>query len=243
MKILALILALPISALAGPYLVVGGGSAQHAENGNGVWFQNGFEHKISSGSSAYQIGAGWRVNKWLSVEALYHDFGNTSISADFVFPDANYREESLNHCEGPCNPVAHGEGRGRTTGFSLSLLPTYEISRNWSVFGRLGALFYRKTWEEVVTCCAPGTYSEGALYGPELSARFSNLHPLGEGRYKWYGEDSVVKPENSGVATLLGMGVQYKSLRAEYLETRGVSALGDGFTNLRSVTLSYVVKF
>lgn len=225
-----------------PYLALGVGQASHDLNGEGVWYQERFDHSIDSKSNTFHIGAGLKLSDYLSLEAAYHDFGKTRISADFVMPDPNYNVNSPTGCNGPCNPLAHGVGVGHMKGISLSLLPGYKINQEWKVHGRVGVLFYRREWDERLTCCAPGTYQEGDLYGPRLDKTFKTLIPMGN-EYKWIGDSPEVMPISKGRAYIYGVGVSYLNWRLEHMITKDVLAPGSGHTNLQSTTISYVFNF
>lgn len=225
------------------YMVAGAGVGRHELNGNGVWYQDGFDHKVSSDSTTYHAGLGWQALPWLAVEGLYHDFGKTKIDADFVLQDENYNPKSENHCNGRCNPLVHGQGTGRASGFSLSLVPSYGINRDWSVYARLGVLWYKRTWEERLKCCAAGTHHDDDAYGPELDKTFNTVQSIGNGEYLWTGDSAQVSPRSTGLATIWGLGLNYKSVRFEAMGTKGVQAMGSGHTNIGTVSISYRLGF
>ena len=88
---------------------------------------------VDDGKSAWSVGLGYRINKYLSAEVEYIDFGTTDVvehysvdntGAPFPFPTEVDLDYSSN-----------------VTGPALSLLGTLPVGENFELFLRGGALF------------------------------------------------------------------------------------------------------
>ena len=212
------------------YLVAGAGQAQSKLTGDGIWYQEGFDHSINSRSVDWNIGGGYQIRNWLATELLYHDFGKTHINADWVTPDDNYNLQT-HGCNGSCNPIIHGSGSGHDTGVSLSILPSVDLGPT-RLYGRAGVLFYRSRWEENYSCCKVERYFPEAPYHD-----FPVRHWNGDG-------PGQPQPYASGHTSLVGIGLSYKSVALEYMRTGTFSkASGSGFNAVQTLTVNYRYYF
>jgi hypothetical protein len=209
------------------YITLGAGASDSKLTANGIWYQEGFPYKSNPHSWAAHAGVGYQIAPWLAVEGLYHDFGHAHISADWVRNDDNYNPHTANHCNGPCNPLNHGDGTGTARGVSLSVLPTWHVTPQVALYGRVGVLFYKTHWAEQWMCCK--TKPEGVF------------QPTNE---TWQGDGpGNAQPDASGRTSLYGLGARYGNFGVEYTRTGKFAKSSSGFNQADTLTLSYRLYF
>jgi hypothetical protein len=119
-------------------------------NVNKWWAQYGYDYKIDERSNVNRFGVGVQVNKWLALEANYHDLGEYQHFAGFIAEEDQY-DPATERCADPCPPTRWGYLYGNVYAFSLSALPTWQISDKWSLFGRVGAQWYHAKFKAYVS--------------------------------------------------------------------------------------------
>lgn len=139
------------AANAQPKIEVGVGVSQFTTREDGLWYQEGFSHKLDMRSPSISIGLTGDVNSWLSWRASYVYLGNARSSADAV-PDATDYPNgvggynaSTKSCNGACGPMRKFVGRGNLQGVYFTLEP--HVTWNGWRFGiEAGPFLYRATW-------------------------------------------------------------------------------------------------
>lgn len=148
--LLGAVLLAPISH-AEPYFTVGLGQGYLKHNGENMWWiQEGWDYRMKERSNIYRVGFGGRVNRWLAVEVNYHDLGRYEQFSGFVLPEEQYNAETRS-CVSTCPPTHWGYLTGDVYGISATALPTWQVSKNWSVFARVGFLYYKAKFTAYVT--------------------------------------------------------------------------------------------
>jgi hypothetical protein len=132
--------ALPAAADSGFYVTASAGTTTEDPESRGVNISNGAgivhvtpdSTRTDDGDLAWGVGLGYRINRFMSAEIEYVDFGTTDISEHYdlggVFPFPFPTELDLafsSHVTGPL----------------LSVLGTLPVARNFELFLRGGALF------------------------------------------------------------------------------------------------------
>jgi OOP family OmpA-OmpF porin len=108
------------------YVHAGVGAAIHDIDGGGIDRQlgdlgfAGASTSVNDDETGWRVGAGWQALPWLALELSYFDLGNPGFSSTALRPGTF-------------------EARGEVTGWSLDLVPQYQIgTTGFGVFGRLG---------------------------------------------------------------------------------------------------------
>ena len=138
-----IVLAIRISAHAAS-LEVGAGIAHAQTNGNGTWYQDGFQHTLRLNQPVALIGLTGRFTEHMDWHLDAVSLGRYSSDSQDVLPDANYSPVSATHCNGPCNPLAHYMGTGRVWG--IQALLARHTSGSWQIGVEGGPFLYHETW-------------------------------------------------------------------------------------------------
>lgn len=123
-------------ALADWYGIVGVGKTRFPTYyGAGQWQQvdQGFAFVTEEMSNSWTLGAGRRINNWLSVELAYTDLGQYNSAGRYT-SDASYAAR----CTNDCAPTATGWHHGTSKAFEVSAMVEY-----WHLFGRIGAGYHQ----------------------------------------------------------------------------------------------------
>ena len=107
-----------------------GGSA-YSRGPDGLWIQDGFEHKLHLTAPAIEIGLTGDLlsrPKWgIAWHADYVWLGTVHTQGLATPSDANYNLKTKS-CNGPCWPMANFLGSGHNSGFILTLEPHYDVN-------------------------------------------------------------------------------------------------------------------
>jgi opacity protein-like surface antigen len=178
---------------------IGIGGSAYANGPDGLWYQDGFEHKLDLTAPAVRAGLtgplyergnwgiDWHIDYvWLGTVHTNAEVPsaktNTSqgkwVGADFIGANTS------NPCNGPCTNLSDFIGSGHDMGVSMTLEPHYTY-RGWTLGVEAGPYFHRSTWSEDVTdwyasaTSAPANihvawrpvWSVGAVVGASVSYR------------------------------------------------------------------------
>lgn len=124
----AVALAVPMAASAVDF-EIGVGAAKFTPLADGMWYQEGYPHKLNMRSPAISLGATGEITSWLSWRAAYHYLGNVSSHAKAV-PDATDYHDGVGGynlqtkaCNGECGPTRTFVSQGNIHGVALTLEP------------------------------------------------------------------------------------------------------------------------
>ncbi len=190
------------------YFGIGGGSAQF--NGdviNDVIFLSG--QKLDDDTGYYNIYFGYQLNKYLSFEVGYADFGRVSKKYS-LNPD-------ITSIVAPNDTISI-----ESNGFTISSLLVYPISEKFSVFGTIGFSYLDVDSDVYLGSTGPGTNmlsysssnSEGdILYGIGLRYKMSDHLKI---RIQWEhynidASDTIVSPSlEAGIEPdVFGVSLEY----------------------------------
>jgi hypothetical protein len=147
-KLLALLLALPLTANAGTWFEfeAGIGASHSKDMGDGTWIQEGAPNNHETlNAPVYLGGLTGDIGNHLSWHADYVYFGGLSASVDGV-PDANYNSHT-HQVFGTFPRYSPFAGQGHTQGVALTIEPNFTW-RGWRFGAEVGPWIYRATWHE-----------------------------------------------------------------------------------------------
>jgi hypothetical protein len=132
------------------YFTVGLGKGYLRNNGENMWWQQtGWDHYVNEKSNVYRIGLGYDLKRWLAVELNYHDLGTYEHFAGFVIPEQQYNAATEN-CVAQCPNTRWGYLWGSAYSYSLTLIPSWHVTDNLSLFGRFGYQRYHARFKAYV---------------------------------------------------------------------------------------------
>lgn len=217
-----LLIAVGKTSQAGDYYLtagIGESRLQHPQV-NGWWIQQGFDYTIREKANTWKLGAGKRLNKYVSVEADFHKFGDFNMYAGFIADEEHYNPNSPTLCDGPCSPTKWAYLRGSAHAFSANIIGTYPLTPILAVRGRIGYAYYEATFE---------------MYA-------SPYDPMGK---KW--EEGFARFDQKGFSPVYGLGVSLWNFVFEYNKFPGVQANGgaccSAYQAASEKTISYVWTF
>jgi opacity protein-like surface antigen len=103
-------------------------------NSQGIFHVDPDQVDVDDGKTAFSIGLGYRINKYLAGEVEYVDFGTTDISEHYTIPNTP-------GAPFPFPTELTVEYSSNVTGPVLSLLGTLPVGENFELFVRGGVLF------------------------------------------------------------------------------------------------------
>lgn len=125
---------------------IGGAAYQHGPNG--LWYQDGFQHRLDLTAPAIEVGFTgdlYQTQRWgLSWHLDYAWLGTIHTQAMATPNDANY-DANTKSCNGPCWPLANYMGSGHDSGFMLTLEPHLNWG-NWRFGVEAGPYYHRNVW-------------------------------------------------------------------------------------------------
>lgn len=128
---------------------IGAGEATYNTIGNGIWYQDGFEHTLNLKSRTFLIGLRGELTSSITWHADYVNLGRASVDSWDTPVDANYNVSTENHCNGKCLPLVHVLGSGTVQGLALTLEP--HTTRRGLRFGiEAGPFLFFPTWNMTV---------------------------------------------------------------------------------------------
>ena len=189
------------------------GHTQFGKSGNGIWYQNGFDHTLDLESDSWSIGATGYATDWMRWRAQWTQLGNMSTYAKGV-PDANY--DVHGGCHEPCDNIDTFKTEGTLRGLSLTLAPEMHIAGGVKGFVE-GGVFYNLTKFYAESARKPdkftwqNEYREGWNWGTQLGVGLD---------YKgtqlvvtWYKADAPTKDENAIISRsgeVLNVAIRYR---------------------------------
>ena len=201
---------------ADPYVTAGIGRGELRHPGdNKWWIQKGWDYTIDENSTVWRLGAGWRFNRYLAVEANYHDLGKYEHFAGFMLAEDHYSASSPTLCVNGCTATQWGYLSGHAHAVSLTALPRLPLADNTALFARVGLAWFEATY----------------------TARIETLDPMARG-WQEMGET------DRGVAQVLGFGAEYHGITLEATKFRGVKAGPNSpYQSATTYTLGYNWSF
>ncbi|MCG5072295.1 hypothetical protein [Paraburkholderia tagetis] len=134
---------------------IGGAAYQHGANG--LWFQDGFQHRFDLTAPAIEAGFTgdiYQSEHWgISWHADWAWLGTIHTQALATPDDANYNPVTKG-CNGKCWPLANYLGSGHDMGILLTLEPHYDYG-GWRFGVEGGPYIHRSTWTEDVIGWVP----------------------------------------------------------------------------------------
>jgi hypothetical protein len=135
--LMALLLAVPVSAWAHVQLELGAGVSHAGIRSNGTWYQQGLPYTLKTESPALEINLRWQIKPNLDLVTGVVDLGRYSSDSLDNPSDAAYAAHvSL--------PLAHYVGSGRLWG--LQVLLEHRWGDRWQVGVKGGLILYRESW-------------------------------------------------------------------------------------------------
>jgi hypothetical protein len=129
------------------------GGADYARGSDGLWVQDGFEHKVNLTAPAVEVGVTgdlYQASSWGVSWHLDWSWLGTIHSQSLATPsDANYNLQTKG-CNGKCWPLANYMGSGHDQGFMLTIEPHYDYA-GWRFGVEGGPYLHSSTWTEDVT--------------------------------------------------------------------------------------------
>ncbi len=135
-----LVFALRMAAHAAQF-EVGAGIAHANTQGNGTWYQDGFQHTLQLAQPAVELGVTWRLTQRMDWHLDAVSLGRYS-SDSWDTTDANYN--GTDGCVGACLPQQHFQGSGRVWG--IQALLSLHTRGAWRFGVEGGPFLYRETW-------------------------------------------------------------------------------------------------
>ena len=127
------------------HIEVGLGYSQARTQGNGVWYQQGFQHTLDLQSPILLLGVTAPVNQHLSWHIDAVDLGSYSVNSQDTPNDANY---SGNGYTGNALPLANYIGSGSVYGLAATLQA--HTSGAWQFGVQAGPFAYHEQWSLAV---------------------------------------------------------------------------------------------
>lgn len=210
-----IILTFPFNINAEVSVIAGAGQSDlYTDRPPGFWRQNGMDQFHDSSDPSWYIGLNWKVRPWLNVQLLYNDFGKRSWGG-IACSDAAFYGGTPNSC--PATGEIYGTyiGESEVRSFELTVLPQWQINKQWAIYGRLGLAWVRHT--QIVRL----------LNNAENQRHFFPFQADGKA---------------SARPLVLGIGVEYGRVFVDYKEYSDISA-NSSFRNDRARMLSVGYKF
>lgn len=123
-----------------------GGSAYN-RGSDGLWVQDGFQHKLDLTAPAVEGGLTgdlYSAAKWGVAWHLDYAWLGSIHTQGLAVPDANYNLVTK-RCVGTCLPFADFVGSGHDQGFLATVEPHYDIGE-WRFGVEGGPYFHRSAW-------------------------------------------------------------------------------------------------
>lgn len=148
--LLGALLASPIAAQAVDF-EIGLGVSKFNTLADGMWYQEGFPHRLDLQRPAASVGISGPVNDWLRWRVAYHYLGNVGSSA-YAVPDATDYVDGVGgynlqtkSCNGECGPTRMFVGHGNLQGIAITLEPHFDY-RGFQFAIEGGAWIYHANW-------------------------------------------------------------------------------------------------
>jgi hypothetical protein len=128
------------------------GGAAYQSGPDGLWLQQGFEHKLNLSAPAIEAGFTGNILQrpsWGLDWHLDYVWLATIHTQGKAVPDANYNLQTKT-CNGPCLPFANFTGSGHDQGFMLTLEPHYDY-RGFRFGVEAWPYLHRSTWSADAT--------------------------------------------------------------------------------------------
>lgn len=129
-------------------ITVGVGQSLYLDRGNGIWYQNGFQHDLDLKSNVWSITVSDNITDGLDWDVGFISLGTVHSNAIATPSDANYNG-ATGSCVGKCWPLSNFVGEGKSSGFTLDLSP-FTYVHGFKIAGYLGLYVNRSTWGETV---------------------------------------------------------------------------------------------
>lgn len=126
----------------------GVGTSAYVRGGDGLWVQDGFQHKVDLTAPAIEAG--------ITGDLLQHEHWGLSYHVDWVWlatihtqsmatpSDENYNL-ATKRCNGPCWPLANYIGAGHDMGVMATIEPHYDVG-GWRLGVEAGPYLHKSTW-------------------------------------------------------------------------------------------------
>lgn len=135
-----LVLAIRLAAHAAQ-VEVGAGIAHASTQGNGTWYQDGFQHTLQLTQPVVEIGLTGRLTRHMDWHVDAVSLGRYS-SDSWDTTDANYN--GSDGCVETCLPLQHFQGSGRVYG--VQALLSRHTTGPWRFGLEGGPFLYHETW-------------------------------------------------------------------------------------------------
>ena len=153
---------------------IGAGQAQYQTLGNGIWYQEGFQHTLGLKSPAFMAGLTGDATRHVAWHLDYVYLGRASVDSWDTPNDANYSGHGYN---GTPLPLAHYIGSGSVYGFAATLEAHTSGRLRFGVEG--GPFIYRASWSLSVPNWYPSVETQPRIFeqsGPVQPVSFSQSH-------------------------------------------------------------------
>lgn len=171
---------------------VGGAAYQHGANG--LWYQDGFQHRLDLTAPAIEVGLTgdiYQASHWgISWHADWAWLGTIHTQAMATPSDDNYNAKTKS-CNGKCWPLANYLGSGHDQGFLVTIEPHYDVG-GWRFGVEAGPYLHKSTWSVDV-----------ANWVSSPTATPINLHV--ENWHRWT------------LGAVVGASIEYKRFALQYL--------------------------
>ena len=131
---------------------IGIGGAAYQHSANGMWYQDGFQHRFDLTAPAIEVGLTgdlYQASHWgVSWHADWAWLGQIHTQAMATPSDANYNPVTKG-CNGKCWPLANYLGSGHDQGFLLTIEPHLDYG-GWRFGVEAGPYIHRSNWTENV---------------------------------------------------------------------------------------------
>jgi hypothetical protein len=154
---------------------VGAGVAQARTQGNGVWYQEGFQHSLNLHSPAFLLG----VTGDLTPDIAWHvdaiSLGSYSVDSQDTPNDANYSGSGY---RGNALPLAHYMGSGSVYGIAATIQA--HTQGKWQFGVQAGPFLYHSDW----TLAVPNWYPS-AETAPGVFVQTGPISPINVSQSQW----------------------------------------------------------
>lgn len=175
--LMALLIAVPVSAWAHVQIELGAGISHAGIRTNGNWYQQGFPYTLRTESPAVEVNLRWQIKPSTDLIVGAVDLGRYSSDSLDTPNDANYSGNAAHPCIGACLPLAHYMGSGHLWG--IQALIEHRWGDRWQIGVQAGPFLYRETWRMDVPDWYPSDpVGTKTWYTPRGTVGGYNLGPM-----------------------------------------------------------------
>ncbi len=124
---------------------IGAGLAHATTQGNGTWYQDGFQHTLKLNQPFVEIGVTGAITPHMDWHVDAVSLGRYASNSEDTPRDPNYSGVGPTYCNGPCDTLANYIGSGSVYG--VQALIARHTGGSWQLGIEGGPLLYHETWQ------------------------------------------------------------------------------------------------